>query len=141
MRIDDENKVVWCSEELLRIHKREIVHSTRYDMVFVAIKFYKRGTLDDFFETQLNFEEYLIAILHGYTFKLEQPQKYYWRKKREYLAWFEVAQDTYLAQDEDDGELTLGWLEGAGWKCKFTEQEARDLLKDDFDKFEKVECE
>ena len=32
-------------------------------------------------------------------------------------------------------------LSYSGYKTEFTEQEARVLLKDDFDKFEKVECE
>lgn len=143
MRIDDENKVVWTND----INDLAFVSGkSNLDIVSDLVKF--DGSYDlcslqnDYFNGKHFTKRWLLmAILNNYEFKLEQPQKYYWRKKKEHLVWFEVAQDTYLAQDEEDGELTLGWLEGTGWKCKFTEQQARDLLKDDFDKFEKVECE
>lgn len=140
MRIDDENKAVWCDEDLFDWHSRKVSRATSYYAVADAVDTYTGSKeFKRIFSGSKEFEIYLVAILRGYAFKLEQPQKYYWRKKKEYSAWFEVAQDTYLAQDEDDGELTLGWLEGAGWKCKFTEQEARNILKNDFDMFERVE--
>lgn len=148
MRIDDENKVVWCSGELLDWYNSFNGSSVRKDMMVYYISRIGWGyVLTDNDNKKIDAEFYINidklllikAIIDDYEFKLEQPQKYYWRKKKEYSAWFEVAQDTYLAQDEDDGELTLGWLEGAGWKCKFTEQEARNILKNDFDMFERVE--
>lgn len=143
MRIDDENKVVWLTDTN---DLAFVCGKNNLDIVSELIKF--DGSYDlcslqnDYFNGKHFTKRWLLmAILNNYEFKLEQPQKYYWRKKKEYSVWFELVQDTYLAQDEDDGELTLGLLECGGWKCKFTSQEARDLLKDDFDKFEKVECE
>lgn len=149
MRIDNENKVVWCSEQLVDWRNS---FSRFYDPVLHMMYQLSRAcfgwSLTDAEDNSVDYDfwdntqkkELMLAILEDYEFKLEE-QKCYWRKKEEYSVWFEVVQDTYLAQDEDDGELTLGLLDGAGWKCKFTETEARDLLKDDFDKFEKVECE
>ena len=141
MRIDDENKVVWCSEELLNVTGVHL--GVGFNGVTKLLKISEFAGSFGVPERHQNraWKELSNGIFNEYEFKLEQPKKYYWRKKKEHLAWFEVAQDTYLAQDEEDGELTLGWLEGTGRKCKFTEQQARDLLKDDFDKFEKVECE
>ena len=79
--------------------------------------------------------------------KLEQPQKYHWRKKKEHLAWFESG--GYLEKAGDRIYLTKHAffvpciLHGESIEVyrEFTKQQARDLLKDDFDKFEKVECE
>lgn len=136
MRIDDENKVVWCSDanDLAFVDNK-----TTLVLIEQLIKFdgsYSLCELQDNYYESSNDEklDLLYAILNGYTFKLEQPQKYYWRKKKEYI--------TIL-----DTRIHLG----AGVDCrgalskdvsqKFTESEARDLLKDDFDKFEKVECE
>lgn len=143
MRIDDENKVVWCSDKLFNTHKKEIVCSTRYDTIFVAIKLYKKGIIDGFFETQIEFEEYLKAILDGFLFKIEQPQNYYWRKKKEHLVWFEKIEDSYLVRFKFSGEVDYSYTLGevGSTPIEMTEKEARNLLKEDFDKFEKVECE
>lgn len=139
MRIDDENKVVYVDkrfkDELFKLKEYNGISKLMVLQNFSG-KFGVPTKMDDD-----KWKKISEAVFNDYKFKLEQPKKYYWCKKKEHMVWFEVAQDTYLAQDEDDGELTLGWLEGAGWKCKFTETEARNLLKDDFDKFEKVECE
>ncbi|MBO0486309.1 DUF1642 domain-containing protein [Vagococcus fluvialis] len=75
------------------------------------------------------------AWVEGY--EIEPELKYYWRKKKEYLVWFENIVATYL-HENSEGSLHLDCLMFA---LKATESEARDLLKHDFDKFEKVECE
>ena len=143
MRIDDENKVVWCSEELLNWHSRKVSRATAYYAVADAIDTYAGNQeFKDMFSGSKEFEMYLIAMLNHYTFKLEQPQKYYWRKKKEYLAWFEKQESSYVRYFYQGASVTLSILDyDSLYKMQFTSQEARDLLKDDFDKFEKVECE
>lgn len=144
MRIDDEDKVVWCSDtnDLAFIDNK-----TTLVLVEQLIKFdgsYSLCELQDNYYESCNDKkiDLLYAILNGYSFKLEQPKKYYWRKKKEHLAWFEEQEDNYLNYRKDNGHTFLS--DNDEWplpKTKFTEQEARDILKDDFDKFEKVECE
>ncbi len=139
MRIDDENKVVWCSDtnDLAFIDNK-----TTLVLVEQLIKFdgsYSLCELQDNYYESCNDKkiDLLYAILNGYSFKLEQPQKYYWRKKKEYLAWFENHDNQYLVKLGSDV-----FLDDISYTSpKFTEQEARNILKDDFDKFEKVECE
>lgn len=145
MRIDDENKVVWCSESEMEWYvgfnasvgntmigdMRRIAHlSTDKEMVM-------RFNVDG--NTRLKM---INAIAEGYTFQLEQPKKYYWRKKKEHLAWFENPENFYLTKDFIE-RVGLDNLENEGtykW-YKFSEDLAKNLLKNDFDKFEKVECE
>ena len=142
MRIDDENKVVWCSEELLDWHSRKVSRATSYYAVADAVGTYTGSKeFKCIFGGSKEFETYLVAILRGYTFKLEE-QKYYWRKKKEHLAWFEDRSYTYLNFDKFNEKVMLTNATGLkNFTVLFTETEARDLLKDDFDKFEKVECE
>ena len=148
MRIDDENKVVWCSESEMEWYvgfnvsvgntmisdMKRIAHlSTEKEMVM-------RFNVD--LKTRL---QIINVITEGYEFKVKE-QKYYWRKKKEYLASFEKLEEQFLNIDCIDDRLFLStadkeWQEVSTIKCVFTSQEARDLLKDDFDKFEKVECE
>lgn len=144
MRIDDENKVVWCSDtnDLAFIDNK-----TTLVLVEQLIKFdgsYSLCELQDNYYESCNDKkiDLLYAILNGYSFKLEQPQKYYWRKKKEHLAWFENHENFYLTKDFIE-KVGLDNLENEGtykW-YKFSEDLAKSLLKDDFDKFEKVECE
>lgn len=142
MRIDDENKVVWCSKELLDWHSRKISRATSYYAVADAVDTYTGSKeFKRIFSGSKEFETYLVAILRGYAFKLEQPQKYYWRKKKEHLAWFETGEISYLNVRYEDDLILSDTYETENYNAKFTETEARDLLKDDFDKFEKVECE
>ncbi|MCM2138839.1 DUF1642 domain-containing protein [Vagococcus fluvialis] len=144
MRIDDENKVVvpdfvaeWIEYNL----------NARVDlqiMVGCYASFLNRNddvktdgekAVEWFVENPYQF---IRAYVEGYTVKIEESNtKYYWRKKKEYLAWFENIVATYL-HENSEGNLHLDCLMFA---LKATETEARDLLKDDFDKFEKVECE
>lgn len=145
MRIDDENKVVWCSDK----NDLAFVDSkTTLVLIEQLINFDGSYSLcklqDNYFESSNNKKtDLLYAILKGYEFKLEQPKKYYWRKKKEHLAWFEEGKylqkrgdNLYLARSSYD--ISKGPVNTFKF---FTEQQARDLLKDDFDKFEKVECE
>lgn len=74
--------------------------------------------------------------------KFKAQPKYYWRKKKEHFAWFEDVRMGYLSKGKHDGHVYCnGLIADSDFFHKFTEAEARDLLKDDFDKFEKVECE
>lgn len=144
MRIDDENKVVWCSDS------NDLAYvSGKSSLVIISGLIRYNGNnglcdMQEYFYTASTNEQELIslAILKGYEFKLEQPQKYYWRKKKEHLAWFESEEHSYLAVRESSGAISLHNIVSHKWQNnKFTEQEARYLLKDDFDKFEKVEIE
>lgn len=146
MRIDDENKAVWCSEanDLAFVDNK-----TTLVLIEQLIKFdgsYSLCELQDNYYESSNDEklDLLYAILNNYTFKLEQPQKYYWRKKREHIASFEDVENNYFNYRIDQKIMLAdnhSQLSYSGYKTEFTEQQARDLLKDDFDKFEKVECE
>lgn len=142
MRIDDENKVMWFSDinDLDFVSEKSsleiVTELTKIDGSYDLCSFQ-----DDFFNGKdFTKKSILLAILNGYRFKLDQPQKYYWRKKKEHLASFEVYDNKiYLNFDNGSRELTMdNWREGAHYKTSFTESEARELLKDDFDKFEKV---
>lgn len=149
MRIDDENKVVWCNEELL--DWRESFNES-YDpianMMYSISRVGFGWGLVDYHDEELDYKnwynkqkkELLLAILNKYTFKLEE-QKYYWRKKKEHLAWFEEC--VYLQKIGANLYLSASRFDIAKKPVKtikvFTEAEARQLLKDDFDKFEKVE--
>lgn len=128
MRVDNGNKVV----ELLEMYKDDMVELKS-----------DRGTGFPVQEARRNIEiaykEMFIKDLEkAINYKPKQSQKYYWRKKREYLAWFE--EEVYLTRfkfsDNENYCYVLGSKNGS---LKNTEQQARKILKDDFDKFEKVE--
>ncbi|UDM75039.1 hypothetical protein [Vagococcus fluvialis] len=151
MRIDDENKVVWCSEVLLEWYEsfrgRENIHlenRIRLISIFGWGNNLQNGygdivelTVADL-QGDTNSKLPLIkAICDNYEFKLEQPQKYYWRKKNEHLAWFEENNREYLSIGLY-GEPILDVLL---YSKIFTEPEAFHILQHDFDKFEKVEVE
>ena len=71
-----------------------------------------------------------------------EDTKYYWRKKKEYLASFEDVNYCYLNRWLFADELALkNVVETSGYKTKFTEQEANELLGDDFEMFERVDIE
>ena len=68
--------------------------------------------------------------------------KYYWRKKKEHLAWFEDLEVCYLNMWVNDNTSSLSSnIEAGLYKTKFTEAEARELLGDDFEMFERVDIE
>ena len=142
MRIDDENKVVWCNSNLFPLLEEEdFFEMDEFDKItyLLTISFDKRYGIPLRVETDI-WKSIIISIFEEYCFELEQPQKYYWRKKKGHLAWFE--EEVYLTSfkfsDNENYCYVLGSKNGS---LKRTETEARDLLKDDFDKFEKVECE
>lgn len=138
MRIDDEKKVVWCSEWLVnRLKTANFVKKTCLGKIKILSEYTLSGHVPETDDDE-EWVRVIKAIFEGYTFKLEQPKKYYWRKKKEYLAWFEDTEENYM--NVYFSEIYLDVL-GDSDNCEFTEQEARHLLKDDFDKFEKVECE
>ena len=65
-----------------------------------------------------------------------------WHKNKEDLVWFEDRSYTYLNFDKFNEKVMITNATGLkNFTVLFTETEARDILKDDFDKFEKVECE
>lgn len=66
--------------------------------------------------------------------------KYYWRKKKEHLCSFEDVNYCYLNSWLFADEIVLkNTVETSGYKTKFTEQEAKKLLGDDFEMFERVD--
>ncbi|MFI3604980.1 hypothetical protein [Vagococcus fluvialis] len=141
MRIDDENKVVWCSDWLIeRLERANFTAKNGLGKVKILSEQTLSGHVPESCEDD-KWKRLIDAVYNNYTFKLEE-QKYYWRKKKEYLAWFEKQENCYLSKDFI-GRIKLSNLddEGAYKYFKFTEDFAHDLLKDDFDKFEKVECE
>ena len=144
MRIDDKEKVVWCNSNLFPLLEEEdFFEMDEFDKItyLLTISFDKRYGIPTRVETD-EWKLIIISIFDNYCFELEQPQKYYWRKKKEHLAWFENHENFYLTKDFIE-KVGLDNLENEGtykW-YKFSEDLAKSLLKDDFDKFEKVECE
>lgn len=145
MIIDDENKVVvpdfmadyiekhygdkepssWDKADLLRDWDNYISVADRKDVA-------------EWVRNADNFLTFVIAVATD-NYIIEQPKKYCWRKKKEHVAWFEYEKCRYLNKTPG-GALRLADIrEIDSWEVKFTEQEASELLKDDFDMFEKVE--
>lgn len=151
MRIDDENKIVWCNEEEIAWYKTYdtwngdkkgiiVHHLSRMGFGYGLTNAYDGDTGKFWYELDVIQNRLIKAVIDDYEFKLEQPQKYYWRKKKEHLAWFE--EEIYLTRfkfsDNENFVYILGSKVGS---LQMTEPEAFHLLQDDFDKFEKVECE
>ncbi len=164
MRIDNENKVVWCNiielkwynsfgdrapikltdrirrlsdwgwgVGLLDSHGKDVRDYDEWDEYIVVFN-------DNNTRLMLNLTK---SLCDDYEFKLEQPQKYHWRKKKEHLTWFEDFEQV-LIMSKNNSVLRFGNIssyDNRYFQGKFTEQEARELLKDDFDMFEKVEVE
>ncbi|MFZ6624489.1 DUF1642 domain-containing protein [Vagococcus fluvialis] len=147
MRIDDENKVVvpdfvaeWYEKtntsyilgkmlELLEKSDDKRIAEWRWSC---------KGRMNN----GLGNSQEVIAKMMMFGYTIEQPKKYYWRKKKEYLAWFEDRSYTYLNFDKFNEKVMITNATGLkNFTVLFTETEAHDLLKGDFDKFEKVECE
>lgn len=134
MRIDDENKVVWCSKWLIeRLERANFTDKNGLGKVKILSEQTLSGHVPESCEDD-KWKRLINAVYNNYTFKLEE-QKYYWRKKKEYLASFE---DNFYLYVSFTDKLRL---QSVNYATQLTETEARDLLKDDFDKFEKVECE
>lgn len=141
MRIDDENKVVWCSESEMSWYTSfnlSVGNGTFLNLRRINALSTEKEVLLPSYMTITDRVEIIRTISDNYEFKLEQPKKYYWRKKKEHQTKYE--------QEHSYGYLVKGIsipyiINGYGSDFVYTESEARDLLKDDFDKFEKVECE
>lgn len=146
MRIDDENKVVWCNESEMSWYTSfnlSVGNDTFLNLRRINTLSTEKEVLLPSYMTITDRIEVIRAISDNYTFKLEQ-QKYYWRKKKEYLFDFEKHLDWFLNYDAIDEKIitSVNKAEAYDFKTKFTETEVINLLgKDDFDKFEKVECE
>ena len=161
MRIDDENKVVYVDEplfdELTKLKEGigivgivslfQILweHQNDYPEIQKFLWSHEKDIWTNDEEPFLEDDKYNQVLMvkiwsDEYQFKLEQPQKYYWRKKNEHLAWFE--EEIYLTRfkfsDNENFVYILGSKVGS---LQMTEPEAFHLLQHDFDKFEKVECE
>lgn len=92
MRIDDENKVVWCSESEMGWYtgfNLSVGNDTFLNLRRINTFSAEKEVLLPSYVTITDRIELIRAISDNYEFKLEQPQKYYWRKKKEHLAWFE----------------------------------------------------
>lgn len=148
MRVADENKVVvpdfvadyiekhydgkepsaWDKADLLRDWDNYISVSERNDV-------------REWLKNADNFLKFVIAIATDNY--IVEPQKYYWRKKKEHIFNFEKIYETYLNIDLSNNDVFISNVEEScsEYKTKFTEQEAHELLKDDFNKFEKLGCE
>lgn len=143
MRIDNENKVVWCSEELVDWKNSfSRLYNPVMNMMYSISRVGFGWSLIDNKDNEVGFEfwdikqkkELMLAILNNYEFKLEE-QKHYWRKKKEYLASFEDEQYLFA----DDYEKTM--VTCIAYASKFDETELMNVIGSvDFDKFEKVEC-
>lgn len=138
--------MVWCSESEISWYTSfnlSVGNGTFLNLRRINALSTEKEVLLPSYMTITDRVEIIRAISDNYEFKLDQPKKYYWRKKKEHLAWFEKIEDSYLIRFKFSGEVEYSYTLGeiASAPIKFTEAEARDLLKDDFDKFEKVECE
>lgn len=150
MRIDDENKTVWCNEELLRWYESfDDWHERKDKMVYYIARIGWGYALTDYDDNELSDDvinlsdknNLIKAIIDDYEFKLEQPKKHYWRKKKEHSAWFEDSEQV-LIMSKNNSVLRFGNIssyDNRYFRGEFTKQEARELLKGDFDMFEKVE--
>lgn len=72
-----------------------------------------------------------------------EDKKYHWRVKDEHLVSFENYDGLiYLNRRTENGNLKLNDKRATCfWDTKFTEKKAKELLGDEFNKFEKEECE
>lgn len=125
MRIDDENKVV----ELLEIYKDDMAELKSDRGTSFPVQEARR-------DIEIAYKEMFIKDLErAINYKPKQPQKYYWRKKKDHLASWEDEQ--YLFADEHEKTTVTS----IAYASKFDETELMNVIGSvDFDKFEKVEC-
>lgn len=92
--------------------------------------------------TQEEINELSYGFVQMFNIVEVENTKYYWRKKQEYLCSFEDLKDCYLNIWTIDNTCILsGPTEARLIKTKFTEKEAKELLGDDFEMFERVDIE
>ena len=153
MRIDDENKVVvpdFVAEWFENVSEKELDGNDVFRIIQDVLKVGDgQSTWNDYDvdgklvswveENEETFLKLIVNCTKGNGYEVV-PQKYYWRKKKEHLTWFE--EEIYLTRfkfsDNENFVYILGSKVGS---LQMTEPEAFHLLQHDFDKFEKVECE
>lgn len=142
MRIDYENKIVWCDEECMKWYVS--FYSSHGDNLCSILKLIEVLSAER--ELVLprpmdrNYRIKLIkAIASDYEFKLEKHKKYYWRKKKVHLANFEIESGVYFLNSNGDDCFLNDAIEYDGLRTKFTVEEAKEILIEDFYMFECVE--
>lgn len=141
IKIDDDNKIVWCNDTLVDWNNsfKEISDPLAKKLYYLArVGFGWR--LVDYWQKDIPFRswdhtkknELMLALLNGYELKAE-PKKYYWRKKKEHRTEWERC--IYVNVTFTNAVIA----DIKNYATKLTEPDARKLLKDDFDMFEKVE--
>lgn len=158
MRIDVENGIVWCNSVELDWYKsygKTDAHGLGARIKDLAVWGWGCGLKDAYGDEVVTWEdvrvfdenndqpklELIKALCSNYAFKLEKPKVYYWRKRAEHLAFFEKEKQSsiYLNVHTENNNLCLSSsYENGYYRTTFTVEEAKELLKDDFDKFEKV---
>ena len=92
--------------------------------------------------TQAELNELPYGFVQMFNIVEVEDTKYYWRKKQEHLCSFESLEVCYLNMWTNDNTLTLySAIEVGLYKTKFTETEAKEILGDDFEMFERVDIE
>lgn len=149
MRIDNDNKIVWCSEKLYNWYTSfEEAYDPLANRLHTVARVGFGWGLTDYQDTDVSYyfwgrntqKELMLAILNGYEFKLE-CQKCHWRKREEYLLSFEN-KELVLLESKVDGSLKFGNMasyDNSVFKGRFMEQEVHERLGDDFYMLEKVE--
>ena len=92
--------------------------------------------------TQEDINELPYGFVNMFNIVEVDETTYYWRKKKEYLRSFEDVNYCYLnIQLFPDTLVLKNTVETSGYKTKFTEKEAKELLGDEFEMFERVDIE
>ena len=92
--------------------------------------------------TQEDINELPYGFVNMFNIVEVDETTYYWRKKKEYLRSFEDVNYCYLNIWLFSDTLVLkNTVETSGYKTKFTEKEAKELLGDEFEMFERVDIE
>ncbi|MEI2420909.1 hypothetical protein V6O07_11600, partial [Arthrospira platensis SPKY2] len=85
MRIDDENKIVWCSEELVDWNNSfNEAYDPLANQLYLLARFGFGWGLVDYWQKDIPFRswdhtkknELMLALLNGYEFKVEQKEYY-----------------------------------------------------------------
>lgn len=146
MIMDNENKVVLPDfvAEYIEQHHDDPLPSTWDKADFIRdydkyISIANRKDVADWLKEPDNFLSFVIAVATE-NYIVEQPKKYYWRKRKKYLAWFEDERNLYLNKSPNGSVRLANIKDFDNWEVKFTEEEAQELLKKDFYMFEKLEC-
>ena len=92
--------------------------------------------------TQEEINELPYGFVQMFNIVEVEDTKYYWRKKQEHLCSFENLEVCYLNMWANNNTPTLSSTRDVGlYKTTFTDSEAKELLGDDFEMFERVDIE